>query len=720
MPTKWYLKQGDSGVIAQGSTDFDFVKPASAKRGDLIIARVGIRDGFTPAPVTPGDWTSVGNSPTTSNSTTGTGEAISQDFVWYHIYGNADPDWTFSRSGTTVCLRGSITLAPAIGYSFSLAETQTGTVATATTGPATANFTTTIDDELIAVFLSAGRNATWTNWDATSPSDASGASGYGTVGLIDPTTSWKRLQSNGSTSGNDISGSIGVAVKATAGATGNITVATNSLNVRPGWVGMRWQQVQATTLKVVNSGAAANYPTPGSVTIPFTPTSGNTLFAFVAVDKDATSDVTITGWTRVMQERSGSAVAAALFRKISDGTESSFDPSYTGSGSGENVFFIEIEGEVEIDVSATATTNLSTPAKTSGTATTANTTAAGGLALAFWCNDSYGSCDTSTSEVFDNDFIMAPGPTVRQYYSNADPGTPAIAVGWKEIPSSGTAVSTAFTYVGDTDDENLLFLIVLKESGATDHAVTPNTIASGSPTVGQPALTQDHALSPTGVTSASVTGQPGVTENVALSPTGVSGGAPVVGSPALTQDHATTPTGVSGGTPTVGTPALTQNHAVSPSTISAGAPTVGTPTATEEDGNTELDPTGISAGSPTVGQPALNQTHAFNQVGVSGGAPTVGTPALVQNHALTPTPPAGAAPIVGSPLLSQIHVTVETGVSSSPTVGSPAVTQNHALSPTGVSSSPAVGLPILDAPVVTGQLPKHRGMIVNPGILTNR
>jgi hypothetical protein len=464
MATKWYLKTGDSRTIAQGSADFDFTKPNNIKRGDLFLARVGVRAGVTPAPVTSGDWTAIGNSPTTSNSTSGSDAAISKEFVWSHIYGNADPDWTFSRGGTTVALRGAITLAPALGYEFDIVETQTGTNGSGSTTPVTANFTTTIDDECIVVFLSTGRNATWSNWDAaTDPSVASGASGYGTVGLIDPTTSWKRLQSNGTTSGADISGSIGLAVKDTAGSTGNIQVATNSLSVRPGWVGMRIQQVQATTLKVVNSGSAANYPTPGAVTIPFTPTSGNTLFAFVAIDKDATSDVTVTGWTREMQERSGTAVGAALFRKVSDGTESSFDPSYTGSGSGENVFFIEIEGEVEIDVSATATTNLSTPAKTSGTATTANTTAAGGLALAFWCNDSYGSCDTSTNQVFSNDFIMAPGPTTQQFYSNADAGTPAIAVGWKEIPSSGTAVSTSFTYTGDSDDENLLFLVVLKE-----------------------------------------------------------------------------------------------------------------------------------------------------------------------------------------------------------------------------------------------------------------
>jgi hypothetical protein len=148
--------------------------------------------------------------------------------------------------------------------------------------------------------------------------------------------------------------------------------------------------------------------------------------------------------------------------------------TYTSAASqGFSLYVVEIEGEVEIDVSATSTTNLSTPAKTSGTATTANTTAAGGLAIGFWANDSYGSCDSGTDETWSGGFIASPGPKTRQYFGPADVGSPAIAVGWKEIASSGTAVSTSYTYTGDTDDENLLFLVVLKEvaTGRIAHAL---------------------------------------------------------------------------------------------------------------------------------------------------------------------------------------------------------------------------------------------------------
>jgi hypothetical protein len=464
--TRWYIKGGDSGVISSGTADFDFVPASTIRPGDTFIARVATRDARTPAPVTSGDWTFITSSPDTSNSTSGSDAAISQDFVWYTTFDDTK-DLTWSRGGSAVQLRGAFAVAPAMGYEIELVASSSGTNATGATTSTLTSLTTTEDDELIVMFASSGRNTSWTNWDAaTDPTTASGSGGSSQIGLFDPTTAWQRHQSNGSTSGSDISGSIGVAVKSSAGSTGNITV-TNGVTIRPAWVATRWRQVQATTLKVVQTGGGGVYPGTGdtnAATLPFTPTSGNTLFAFVAIDKDATSDVTATGWTREMQERSGSAVSAALFRKVSDGTETEIEVTYTSSASsGFSLFVVEIEGEVEIDVSATSTTYLSTASKTSGTATTANTTAAGGLAIGFWANDSYASCDSGTLETWSDGFIAAPGPKTRQYWGASDVGSPAVAVGWKEIESSGTAVSTSYTYTGDTDDENLLFLVVLKE-----------------------------------------------------------------------------------------------------------------------------------------------------------------------------------------------------------------------------------------------------------------
>jgi hypothetical protein len=500
MPTRWYIKGGDSGVISSGSADFDFVPVSTIRPGDLYIARVGTRDNVTPAPVTSGDWTYIGASPDASNSTSGSDAAISKEFVWHTTIGASMPKWTWSRGGTAVQLRGAFAVAPAMGYEIELAGWDSGTNATGSTAPVCGNLTTVDNDELIVVFATSGRNTGWTNWDAvTDPTVASGSGGSSAIGLFSPTSTWQRWQSNGSTSGSDISGSIGVAVKDTAGSTGNITV-TTGVGVRAAWVATRWRQVQATTLKVVNNGGGGVYPGTGdttSATLPFTPTSGNTLYAFVAIDKDATSDVTATGWTRVMQERSGSAVSAALFRKVATGSETDIEVTYTSAASqGFSLYVVEIEGEVEIDVSAMSTTNLSTPAKTSGTATTANTTAAGGLAIGFWANDSYGSCDTGTDETWDNGFIAAPGPKTRQYFGPADVGSPAVAAAWKEIPSSGTAVSTSYTYTGDTDDENLLFLVVLKEA-STGRTATLSVTEAADTVSATGSLTLSGALSAT-------------------------------------------------------------------------------------------------------------------------------------------------------------------------------------------------------------------------------
>jgi hypothetical protein len=510
--TRWYIKGGDSAVIASGSADFDFVPASTIRPGDTFIARVATRDNVTPAPVTSGDWTSITSSPDASNSTSGSDAALSKDFVWYTTFTDAK-DLTWSRGGTAVQLRGAFAVAPAMGYEIELVASSSGTNASGSTASVLTSLTTAEDDELIVCFGSSGRNTSWTNWDAaTDPSVASGSGGSSQIGLFSPTSTWQRHQSNGSTSGSDISGSIGVAVKDTAGSTGNIQV-TTGVGVRLAWVTTRWRQVQATTLKVVNNGGGGVYPGTGdtnAAALPFTPTSGNTLFAFVAIDKDATSDVTATGWTREMQERSGSAVSAALFRKVSDGTETEIEVTYTSSASqGFSLFVVEIEGEVEIDVSATSTTNLSTPAKTSGTATTANTTAAGGLAIGLWANDSYGSCDTGTLETWSDGFIANPGPKTRQYFGPADVGSPAIAVGWKEIPSSGTAVSTSYTYTGDTDDENLLFLVVLKESasGVTgDAAITLGNVTTAAD--GTPEIIGDAAITLGNVTTAADGWQP--------------------------------------------------------------------------------------------------------------------------------------------------------------------------------------------------------------------
>lgn len=110
-------------------------------------------------------------------------------------------------------------------------------------------------------------------------------------------------------------------------------------------------------------------------------------------------------------------------------------------------------------------------------------------------------------------------------------------------------------------------------------------------------------------------------------------GAPTVGAPALGQIHGLTATGIAIGAPTVGTPALTQAHALAASGVATGAPTVGTPAVGQVHA---LTASSIATGAPTVGSPALAQVHALVAVGIATGAPTVGTPGLNLSDAVAP------------------------------------------------------------------------------------
>ena len=73
-------------------------------------------------------------------------------------------------------------------------------------------------------------------------------------------------------------------------------------------------------------------------------------------------------------------------------------------------------------------------------------------------------------------------------------------------------------------------------SGGTDHALTAESIVTGAPVLGFPALTLSGEFAVDGITA----------------------GAPVLGSPALTQDHKLTATAIASGIPLLGTPVLSR------------------------------------------------------------------------------------------------------------------------------------------------------------------
>lgn len=208
-------------------------------------------------------------------------------------------------------------------------------------------------------------------------------------------------------------------------------------------------------------------------------------------------------------------------------------------------------------------------------------------------------------------------------------------------------------------------------AGGGSHSLTATGLATGSPSVGSPALTQAHVLTGTGIAA----------------------GAPTLGAPALGQVHALAAAGIAAGAPVLGSPALSQAGELVADPLAAGAPTLGTPALSQHH---VLAATGLATGAPAAGAPALAQLHVLAAAGVTAGAPSTGTPALAGAGSLTALDLATGPPALGAPQLTQQHALAATGVSAQPVLGAPALAQLHAL----IAAAVASGAPVLGAPVL--------------------
>lgn len=245
-------------------------------------------------------------------------------------------------------------------------------------------------------------------------------------------------------------------------------------------------------------------------------------------------------------------------------------------------------------------------------------------------------------------------------------------------PSVGTpALTQNYALEANGIPSKGIFDTGIFDTGIFDHAVRPG------PSVGSPALTEivNHSLTATGIAT----------------------GAPSVGAPAITQDHSLTATGITA-SPIVGSPALTQEHDLTATGIATGAPSVGTPAITQQH---ELDATGITV-SPVVGSPAITQAHVLEATGIATGAPTTGEPAITQAHNLEATGVATGAPTVGTPSLGSSgtdDLTADAIATGAPTVGTPALTQVHVLTAQGI----VTGAPVFTLPTLDGEQPPESG-----------
>jgi len=191
----------------------------SGLSGDLIVACFSWRSGTAASPTKPASW-NIGVEELNSNTLT-TSSALPCGAVHYIVRGGSDPalGWTFTNINVNL---GKIVVYRGSHATPKTADNGGATSATNITAVSLAGLTTTTANELIVAAFCGGQESTFTALDAaTDPTTGSGA---GIDATTNPTAgTWFRRGSTNTTSGADTGLTIGDAVRATAGATGNIT-----------------------------------------------------------------------------------------------------------------------------------------------------------------------------------------------------------------------------------------------------------------------------------------------------------------------------------------------------------------------------------------------------------------------------------------------------------------------------------------------------------------
>lgn len=240
-----------------------------------------------------------------------------------------------------------------------------------------------------------------------------------------------------------------------------------------------------------------------------------------------------------------------------------------------------------------------------------------------------------------------------------------------------------------------LALIDLGSSGGSNHTLTATTLATGSPTLGAPAVTQKHTIVATALSTAAPTlGNPAATQKHGLTASNLNAGTPALGSPALTPVHVLAATGLSTGAPTLGAPTVTQAHLLSGTALATGAPTLGSPAATQAHG---LAASALAAGTPALGAPAIVQAQSLTATGFVAGAPALGQPTLTGTHIVAANDLDAPAPTLGTPVLAIAGAMIPDSLNAgTPTLGSPVIAQGHGLAATGIAAgTPQIGQPTL-------------------------
>lgn len=206
-----------------------------------------------------------------------------------------------------------------------------------------------------------------------------------------------------------------------------------------------------------NRSTYGSAPDPGSITVTFTaPDTNNLIFTAICVDKNAVSFTQPTNFTMIHSGVSGvasSGSSGAFAYKISDGTETSLEWTYTATSPNAeegNAVVLEYSGinsSDPLDQPAENETNVTTTVSGNSTGTTAATDEANELAIALYCSDSGNSASIGSSTPrlsWSNSFTNIFEEPVPE-----ESGNPFLAIATKNLTATGTVETTGTHGVSD-------------------------------------------------------------------------------------------------------------------------------------------------------------------------------------------------------------------------------------------------------------------------------
>ena len=193
-------------------------EPAGVAQGDLLVCVIAYRD--TAAFTAPAGWTIV-QQQSSGNTDVDVPTSIASGLIAYIVRGASAPSYVFTRTGGDIAIPRVTAYRPVNG-TITFDESNSVTLGVAGTTVSMTGFTTNAANSLIVVGACGASNSSATDFDAaTDPTTGSGAGNTTTTGTITAGT-WRRRNSTGSSNGADTNVSIADAVRATAGATGDI------------------------------------------------------------------------------------------------------------------------------------------------------------------------------------------------------------------------------------------------------------------------------------------------------------------------------------------------------------------------------------------------------------------------------------------------------------------------------------------------------------------